>query len=79
MGVGTPRDLRESLDWFRRAAELGDKRAVTRLKQHKQPVPPLVGTPPKGGKAARAEILDSDDPNDSRRRGSKDSSDCVVS
>lgn len=32
VGIGTVRDEREAISWFRRAADHGDKRAVTRLR-----------------------------------------------
>jgi TPR repeat protein len=77
VGIGTPRDMREALDWFRRAAELGDKRAVARLKQYKQSVPPVGKS--RGSKAARAEILDRDDPNVLKKSDSGKDNDCIVS
>lgn len=32
VGIGTIRDEREAITWFRKAAEHGDKRAITRLR-----------------------------------------------
>lgn len=32
MGIGTPKDARDAMYWFERAAEHGDKRAEARLR-----------------------------------------------
>ncbi|KPV76582.1 uncharacterized protein RHOBADRAFT_52570 [Rhodotorula graminis WP1] len=43
VGIGTYRDERDALEWFRRAASHGDKRAMDRLRLAGQPLPPVVG------------------------------------
>ncbi|GAA5834987.1 hypothetical protein JCM9279_007166 [Rhodotorula babjevae] len=43
VGIGTYRDEREALEWFRQAASHGDKRAMDRLRIAGQPLPPVVG------------------------------------
>ncbi|GAA6000147.1 hypothetical protein JCM10207_007878 [Rhodosporidiobolus poonsookiae] len=41
VGIGTYKDEREALDWFRKAAAHGDKRAQDRLRMGGHPVPPV--------------------------------------
>ncbi|GAA6014170.1 hypothetical protein JCM11491_004127 [Sporobolomyces phaffii] len=41
-GIGTYQDAREALDWFRKAASHGDKRALDRLRNAGQPIPAQV-------------------------------------
>lgn len=43
-GIGTYQDTREALDWFRKAASHGDKRALDRLRTAGQPLPAQVPT-----------------------------------
>lgn len=43
VGIGTYRDEREALEYFRKAASHGDKRAMDRLRIAGQPLPPVVG------------------------------------
>ncbi|GAA5996354.1 hypothetical protein JCM5350_006830 [Sporobolomyces pararoseus] len=43
-GIGTYQDSREALEWFRKAASHGDKRALDRLRSAGQPLPPQVPT-----------------------------------
>jgi len=59
VGIGTPRDPRDAMNWFRKAAQHGDKRAIQRLRQQNQgegaPVPPgMGGGPPPPGKDPHA-------------------------
>lgn len=54
VGIGTHRDEREALQWFRRAAEHGDKRAIARLRSltngaENYPSPPTSPTSPTSG------------------------------
>ncbi|GAA5976309.1 hypothetical protein JCM10908_005452 [Rhodotorula pacifica] len=42
VGIGTYKDQREALDWFRRAAAQGDKRAQDRLRMAGQQLPAVV-------------------------------------
>ncbi|GAA6059305.1 hypothetical protein JCM10212_005885 [Sporobolomyces blumeae] len=44
-GIGTYQDQREALEWFRKAASHGDKRAQDRLRSAGQPVPAQVAPP----------------------------------
>ena len=41
-GIGTYQDAREALEWFRKAASHGDKRALDRLRNAGQPIPAQV-------------------------------------
>ncbi|GAA5901143.1 hypothetical protein JCM8208_002288 [Rhodotorula glutinis] len=43
VGIGTYRDERGAIEWFRKAASHGDKRAMDRLRIAGQPLPPVVG------------------------------------
>lgn len=42
VGIGTHKDQREALDWFRQAAAQGDKRAQDRLRMAGQQLPPVA-------------------------------------
>ncbi|GAA5907374.1 hypothetical protein JCM6882_002820 [Rhodosporidiobolus microsporus] len=42
VGIGTYKDERDALEWFRKAAAHGDKRAQDRLRMSGQPLPPLI-------------------------------------
>ncbi|BGP14465.1 hypothetical protein JCM10213_004587 [Rhodosporidiobolus nylandii] len=46
VGIGTYRDERDALEWFRKAAAHGDKRAQDRLRMAGQPLPPVVAEEP---------------------------------
>ncbi|KDE04292.1 hypothetical protein MVLG_05250 [Microbotryum lychnidis-dioicae p1A1 Lamole] len=46
MGIGTYRDAREAIDWFRKAAGHGDKRAIDRLRMTGATVETMYGRPP---------------------------------
>ncbi|GAA6053826.1 hypothetical protein JCM3770_004737 [Rhodotorula araucariae] len=46
VGIGTYRDERDALEWFRKAAAHGDKRAMDRLRLAGQPLPPLESAAP---------------------------------
>ncbi|BGP46466.1 Chitin synthase 4 [Rhodotorula kratochvilovae] len=46
VGIGTYRDERDALAWFRKAAAHGDKRAMDRLRMAGQPLPPVEAPAP---------------------------------
>ncbi|SCV74085.1 BQ2448_6517 [Microbotryum intermedium] len=46
MGIGTYKDAREAIDWFRKAAGHGDKRAIDRLRMTGTTVETMYGRPP---------------------------------
>ena len=54
-GIGTPKDLREALSWFRKAAEHGDKRAAQRLRVAETGGGPVSPYRPPGGVSSHAE------------------------
>ncbi|CAK5280657.1 unnamed protein product [Mycena citricolor] len=67
VGIGTQPNPRESMSYFKRAAELGDKRAIQRLKTPNTPLTSPVGP---GGMLQRG-------PDDSPAKGGKDK-DCII-
>jgi len=62
VGIGTHRDEREALQWFRKAADHGDKRAIARLRSltngaENYPSPPTSPVSPNGSVGNRLSTL----------------------
>ncbi|GAA5821451.1 hypothetical protein JCM11251_004629 [Rhodosporidiobolus azoricus] len=51
VGIGTFKDEREALEWFRKSAAHGDKRAQDRLRMSGQPIPRLIQPPKRSSPA----------------------------